>query len=79
VEHPSGVPRTCSMDRHGALSEVSICEYGIAGRQTSILRRMDNTTRVGFQVESERGSEQESEYRPSVDMSGHPSNVRVWA
>jgi hypothetical protein len=42
------------MDRHGALSEVGIREYGIAGR------RMDNTARVGFQVESEHGCEQES-------------------
>jgi hypothetical protein len=50
------------MDRHGAPSEVGICEYAIAGRRTSISeRRMDSTARVGFQVESKCGCEQETE------------------
>jgi hypothetical protein len=49
------VPKICSVDRHGALSGVGIHEYRIAVRQ------MDNTARVEFQVESERGHEWESE------------------
>jgi hypothetical protein len=59
----SGVPRTRSTDRHGAPSGVSIHEYGIAVRWTSISeRRMDNTARAEFQVESEHKHEWKSEH-----------------
>jgi hypothetical protein len=62
---PSRVPRTRSMDRHGALSGVSIHEYRIAVRQ------MDNTARVEFRVESERGHEWKSKWcwRRKIHMS----------
>jgi hypothetical protein len=65
------VTRTCSADRHGALSGVGIHEYGIAVRRTSISeRRMDNTARAKPVHESESSR---------VTRTGNPLRIPVTA